>query len=141
MLRFNFQVCLLLLAGAVATAIGCLILIDPITFHAGAGIKVSSQPALLNELRAAGGTVLAVGSFALFAVFFPGMRLTAIRMNALVYGAYGISRFFSFIVDGVPNSALVWIALIELAVALVCVAYLLKFDDKKVEKVVTRRAG
>lgn len=116
----------LAVTGLMATAIGGLILIEPATFHAGAGIDIGNQIALKNELMAAGSTVLATGVFALLAIVVVRLRSTALVVSALVYGSYGVGRVVSFLVDGVPNTALLSIAVLELVIAAACIVLLLR---------------
>lgn len=107
------------------TSIGGLIQIDPATFHAYAGIEVGDQRALQNELKAAGGALLAVGLLALAASVMQPLRSIALTTSAVVYGGYGMARVVSFVADGVPSSTQMWIAAIELIVAAACAASLI----------------
>lgn len=120
------QMLVLFGAGAIAIAIGGFILIDPVAFHANAGIEVGNQIALRNELRAAGGALLAVGLLSMGATVIARLRSIALTTCALIYGAYGATRVLSFLVDGVPNFTLVWIAVIELAVAAACAVLVIR---------------
>ncbi len=99
--------------------IGGSILIDPVAFYAGTGIEVGSQIALRNELKAAAGFLLSVG---LLATVITRLRSFALVTLGLINGTYGAARILSFMADGVPNSTLVWIAVIELALAAACAA-------------------
>lgn len=117
----------LAVSGLIATMIGALILIDPVAFHVSAGIDVGSQTALMNELKAAGSTVLMTGILALTAIALVRLRTTALTVCALVYGSYGFGRVWSFLVDGIPNTALVSIAVLELVIAAACIVVLSRY--------------
>lgn len=112
----------LLIAGLTASAIGAGILIDPVGFHATLGIVVDQQTSLINELRAAGGAIFAVGVCALCSVWVKRMALTALSISALIFGSYAVARFYSFALDGVPNSKFVWVASLEMVIAALCFA-------------------
>lgn len=117
---FPFRSALLLVAGSIGLVIGAAILADPVGFHATGGVRLSAEAGLLNEMRAAGGAILAVGLLALIGVFVVPLRTVALIASAVVYCGYGLARFFSFLVDGVPNPALLWIAALELVMGAAC---------------------
>ncbi|ATC24764.1 DUF4345 domain-containing protein [Caulobacter vibrioides] len=117
---FPFRPALLLAAGSIALVIGVAILADPVGFHAAGGVRLSAEAGLLNEMRAAGGAILAVGLLALIGVFTVALRTVALTACAVVYSGYGLARLFSFLVDGVPNPALVWITALELVMGTAC---------------------
>ena len=114
----------LVLSGLIATGVGLGILAIPQTFHASSGIALGDDVNLLNEMRAAGGPVLVGGLFALFGAIRLDMAYPALVLSATVYLAYGLARFASVIVDGVPNAAMLQIMGLELAVAAICMVVL-----------------
>ncbi len=114
----------LLITGLVALAIGAGILIDPREFHATLGIVVDEQASLTNEMRAAGGAIFAVGLFALCGVYWQQIASTALAVSALIFGSYGVARFYSFALDGIPNSKFLWVASLECVIAALCFAAL-----------------
>lgn len=73
-------------------------------------------------MRAAGGTIFAVGLFALCSVLVKRMAMTALSVSALLFGAYGVARFYSFALDGIPNSKFLWVASLECVIAALCLA-------------------
>lgn len=117
---FPFRPALLLVAGSIGLVIGAAILADPVGFHATGGVRLGAEAGLLNEMRAAGGAILAVGLLALIGVFTVGLRTVALTACAVVYSGYGLARLFSFLLDGVPNPALVWITALELVIGAAC---------------------
>ena len=122
MSQFPFRPAVLLVAGSIALAIGAAIVADPVGFHATAGVRLGSEAGLLNESRAAGGAILAVGLLALVGIFAVALRTAALTASAVVYSGYGLARLVSFMVDGVPNPALVWIVALELIMGAACFA-------------------
>ena len=109
-------------SGIIAIVIGTAIVADPVGFHATGGVHVGADAGLLNEMRAAGGAILSLGLLALVAVFANGLRTIALTASAAVYGGYGLARLYSFLVDGVPDRTLVWIAALELVICAACFA-------------------
>lgn len=68
--------------------------------------------------------MLAAGLFILGAIFVRSQTDTALWLAALIYLSYGVSRFASMIVDGVPAAGLVQAASLEFTVGLACAVVL-----------------
>jgi hypothetical protein len=120
MLNAHIHTLLLVVAGSVGVFVGGSILADPIAFHAIAGIEVANQPALLNEMRAEGGAIAALGLLALAGAVFARIKGAASLATACVYLGFGLSRLVAFALDGVPNATLIAIAGFELLIGLTC---------------------
>lgn len=111
---------LLLISGSMLVFIGSMVLLNPLPFFAGNGVTLSSEPNLLSEIRAPGGLLMGTGLMVLLGAFRAGLRIPALALSTLVYGAYGSSRIFSLIVDGFPGSSLLGAAAIEMMFAGLC---------------------
>jgi len=109
-----------LVSGLVGTIIGAAILLTPVEFHAAAGIVVGESASLRNEMRASGGALLASGLFVVVGAFRGDLTFAAVLLAAMTYLAFGLSRAFSIVVDGVPDEMLVIVAALEIAWGLVC---------------------
>jgi hypothetical protein len=121
MSRSLFPFAALFLSGVIAVLIGAAIVLDPVAFHATSGIHLGAgDAALLNEMRAAGGPILAVGLLALTGLFVRRLRMLALTASAIFYSAYGVARLASLMMDGVPDQAMVWITLLELVMGAAC---------------------
>ncbi len=121
MSRSKFHSATLFVSGVIAVLIGAAIVLDPAGFHATSGIHLGAgDPALLNEMRAAGGPVLAVGLLALTGLFIRRLQMLALTASAVFYTGYGVARLASLMVDGIPDQAMVWITLLELVIGTVC---------------------
>ena len=121
MSRSLFPSAALFLSGVIAVLIGAAIVLDPAAFHATSGIHLGAgDAALLNEMRAAGGPILAAGLLALGGLFVHRLQTLALTASAVFYTGYGLARLASLMVDGVPDQAMVWITALELAVGAVC---------------------
>ena len=121
MSRSVFRVATLLASGVIAVLIGAAIVLDPVGFHSISGIHLGAgDAALLNEMRAAGGSILAVGLLALIGLFVRQLQTLALTASAVFYTGYGLARLASLAVDGVPDQAMVWITALELLVGALC---------------------
>ena len=121
MSRSKFRFAALFISGVTAVPIGAGIVLDPVGFHATAGIHLGAgDSALLNEMRAAGGPILAMGLLALAGLFARRLRTLALTASAFFYTGYGLARFASLMVDGVPDMLMVWITLLELVIGAAC---------------------
>lgn len=112
---------LLLASGLLATGIAATILSAPDPFYAGYGIDVSSDASLANELKAPAGTLLVAGLLMLVGVVKSAYAVMSLAIGSVIYLSYGLSRLLSIAVDGVPHSALVSAAMLELAIGVGCV--------------------
>jgi hypothetical protein len=121
MSRSLFRSAVLLLSGVIAVLIGAAIILDPVGFHATSGIYLGdAETALLNEMRAAGGPILATGLLALAGLLIRHLQGFALAASAVFYTGYGLARLTSLAVDGVPDQAMVWITSLELTVGALC---------------------
>ena len=123
----KFLKSVLFLSGLIATGIGASILLDPVTFHGASGIKLADDINLLNEMRAAGGALMAIGVLIILGCFIARLTYTATLVASLMYLAYGFSRVLSFGFDGLPNAALIQVAVLELVIGALCIFCLLKY--------------
>ncbi len=112
----------LFLSGAIAAAIGGMILIAPDVFYASYGIVLSNDPSALNETRASGGLLFALGALIIAGAFVSALTLTSSIVAVLVYLSYGLSRVVGFALDGWPNEGMVEAAVIEFAIGLIVFA-------------------
>ncbi|EPJ43574.1 MAG: hypothetical protein OFPI_42360 [Osedax symbiont Rs2] len=127
----KFLKTVLFLSGLIAAGIGASILLDPIAFHGASGIKLTDNINLLNEMRAAGGALLAIGLLIIIGCFVARLTYTATLVASLMYLAYGLSRVLSFGFDGLPNASLVQVAVLELAIGALCIFCLRKYRIAK----------
>ncbi|MEM8710802.1 MAG: DUF4345 domain-containing protein [Planctomycetota bacterium] len=110
--------------GLIAASIGAMILATPATFHATNGIELGTDPSLLSEVRAPGGTLFALGLLILAGGVRPSWAQLSTAVSAVVYLAYGLSRVLSMVLDGVPDAGLVNAAAFELVLGAGCAAIL-----------------
>lgn len=115
----------LVLSGLLAIGIASTILVSPSTFYAAYGIELASNVSLINELKAPAGVLFFAGLVMLIGAFLMELSFVALATGATIYLAYGLSRLLSIAVDGVPHSALVSAAGLEIIIGTICVFVLL----------------
>ncbi len=107
------------LAGIAAGFIGAAILAAPQAFFAGNGVELNANPSLMSEIRAPGGLLLIAGIYLLHQAIVARQLRSALFVGAAVFGAYGLARLLSIVLDGVPSTSLILATAVELAIAIV----------------------
>ncbi len=121
----KIQIALLLVSGTLLILIGIFIVVSPIDFYGSNNIDLGANVSLLNELKAPAGLLLAAGFFMISAIFVRSKTDTALRLAALIYLSYAVSRFVSMAFDGIPASGLVIATALEATIGLACLLVLL----------------
>ena len=116
----------LVISGLLLLAIGATILAVPHAFHGSNGIALGDNPNLLSEIRAPGGLLAASGVIILIGGFRPLLRSQAVQLTTLVYGSFGLARIVAMALDGMPSSSIVGAAVVEVVVAIVGLALLVR---------------
>lgn len=111
---------LLLASGLLAAGIATTIHFAPDAFYAGYGFDIGSNVSLANELKAPAGVLLIAGLLMLAGVFYAELAVSSLATATVIYLSYGLSRLLSMTIDGVPNSALVGAAALEIAIGVFC---------------------
>lgn len=118
---------LLFLSGLVAMGVGGAILLMPVAFHATNGIELGSSLSLLNEVRAPGGALFAMGALILTGAFMRRLAFTSTLVSAVLYLSYGLSRILSMGIDGMPAEGLVLATILEVTIGLLCAFALVRW--------------
>ncbi|MGK7892601.1 MAG: DUF4345 domain-containing protein [Xenococcus sp. (in: cyanobacteria)] len=126
----QFPKIVLLISGLIAIAIGAMIQISPVDFYAGNDIDIGGNVNLLSEIRASSGALLAYGVLILTGAFVPQLTFTSIVLATLLFLSYGLSRFGSIFLDGMPVNSLVEAGIVEVLVGLFCLFCLWKYWDE-----------
>jgi hypothetical protein len=121
----------LFLSGLVAVLIGGFIVVAPEAFYAVYGIQFDGDVSLLNEVRATGGALLAIGGLITAGAFVTRLTFTSAVVAPVLYLSYGLSRVLSVTVDGMPVGELTQAAVAEIVIGLVCVVVLLKYRQRQ----------
>ena len=120
---------ILLLSGLIASGIGAAILFNPVAFYTGSGIHLGGDISLLNDIRAMGAGLLAIGMLIMSGAFVAKLTFTSAVISTLVYLSYGASRIMSIAIDGLPVDALVQAMALEIIIGLVGVFALIKYKE------------
>jgi len=120
-------------SGGLLLLIGGGLLFAPQAFHATNGIRLSDDPSLLSEIRAPGGLLLACAAMILSGILCREQQEPALRLNVVVYGAFGLARLWGMMFDGMPSRGIVGAMIIELIVAGIGLG--LFFDGRRVSDV------
>jgi hypothetical protein len=121
----------LLLAGLIALLIGAVILLAPVALHATTGSDLTGQISLLSEIRAPGGLLLVCGALILAGAFVSRLTFAATLVATLAYLSYGLSRFLSLTLDGVPAPALVLAMIAELVLGAIGLVFLVRQAQRR----------
>ncbi|MBO9427265.1 DUF4345 domain-containing protein [Labrenzia sp. R4_1] len=121
-----FDRAILGVAGVTALGIGLAITAVPAGFYAAYDIVLGSNPSLLNELRAPGANLAALGGLILAGAFLSGVSRLSAALGATVFLAYALGRFVSMGLDGAPHSGLVTALVVELVVGGLCLLSLVR---------------
>ena len=111
---------ILSVSGLTAVGIGTAILTIPTAFYASSGIELGGDASLLNEIRAPGGALLIMGFFMLAGLIRASLAGLSLWIGAAIFMSYGMSRGFSIALDGLPDTALVMAAAVEIAIGTLC---------------------
>lgn len=120
---------ILVVAGLIGIGVGGAILFVPVAFHATTGIALGNDASLLSEIRAPGGALLVFGILILAGAFVANLRFIAMLVAALLYISYGFSRVLGMIIDGMPDTGLVQVTVLEIVIGLVCCFALVKYRE------------
>ncbi|TGM58256.1 DUF4345 domain-containing protein [Leptospira vanthielii] len=125
MSKFNFYKLLITAIGILLISIGGTILFIPEILFEMNMIHLNKNPNLLSEIRAPGGVFILSG-IALFLSFYITQIVKASLTSAgILLVGYGISRFFSILLDGLPAYSLLLAMTVELVLGVFCL-YLTK---------------
>ena len=117
---------ILSVSGLTAVGIGTAILTIPIAFYATSGIELGGDASLLNEIRAPGGALLIMGFFILAGLIRARLAGVSLWIGAAIFMSYGLSRGLSIALDGLPDTALVMAAAVEIAIGALCLLSVLQ---------------
>ena len=131
----------LTVAGLLLLVVGGAILLAPHAFYGSNGIVLGNNPDLLSEIRAPGGLLASSGVFALMSVFRRHLRLIAVQLTVLVYGTFGLARLVSMVQDGTPSTSIVGATILELLIALIGIAMLLRYRPAPASEITVSSAA
>lgn len=120
----------LVLFGLMLTAIGGMVLFNPIDFKLSGGIDIGTDVNMLNDVRAGGALLMGSGITVLLGVFIAAMRFTSAFVAIMAFLTVGIGRAISIVADGMPADSLVKATVVEFVVAAIGVFLLRKYKGE-----------
>ncbi len=130
MTKSKFPKIVLCISGLIAISVGVMIQISPVDFYAANYIDIGGNVNLLSEIRASSGALLAYGVLILTGAFVSQLTFTSMILATLLFLSYGLSRFASIVVDGMPVNSLIEAGIVEVLVGLFCLFCLWKYRDE-----------
>lgn len=124
MSKHTLQRVYLVLAAAVALAIGLTLVIAPHALHGSNGIDLGTDANLLSEVRAPGAFLVVAGAVILAGALRSRLAGSATAVAAALYLSYGLGRAVGWALDGRPHESLVAAMVIEVVLGLVALAFL-----------------
>jgi hypothetical protein len=107
-------------AGLIALCIGIAITAMPHAFYAMSGISLGTNVSLINELRASGAMLVALGTIIFAGSIRPQMARLSAFLGATVFLAYAFGRLVSLALDGIPANSLLAVNAIEIVIGGLC---------------------
>lgn len=120
---------ILVVAGLIVVGFGAAVLFTPIAFYATNGIALGDNVSVLNEIRAAGGFLMASGLVIISGAIWRKLAFTATVLATVLYLAYGLSRLLSLIVDGLPAQGLQQAMYLEFVIGVICLLALIRYRE------------
>lgn len=118
---------LLFIVGLIGFSIGVALLFFPISFESSASIYLNKNDfSLLSEIRSSGGTLIVFGTVILIGAFRSSFTKISLQTAILLYFAYGFSRLYSIIVDGMPSQTILNAAISEIVIGFICSIFYFK---------------
>jgi len=129
MTKSKFPKIVLCISCLIAIAIGGMIQISPVDFYAANNIDLGGNVNLLSEIRASSGALLAYGVLIFTGAFVSQLSFTSMVLATLLFLSYGLSRFASMVLDGMPVNSLIGAGIVEVLVGIFCLFCLWKYRD------------
>lgn len=107
----------LAITGLMLTFIGGATLLMPVEMKATAGLQIADNINLLNEVRGESAWLLVTALIALVSLFVHKLKYSSMIMVITAFGAIGVGRLISILVDGMPIESLVKATVLEFVVA------------------------
>ena len=120
----------LALSGLIAAGIAVAIWTVPDAFYGSYGIDLGGDVNLINELKAPAGVLFVAGLAILAGAFRARYTSMSMKVAAILYLSFGVSRIASFVIDGMPGESIVSAALLEILIGAIALFGLLAQQRK-----------
>lgn len=121
----------LTLSGLTLGTVGSYISFEPIAYLEQFGISVAQNVNFYSDLRSMGGSLLIFGLIALAGSLNKRFEDAAVMTSVSIFAAYGLFRIAAVLMDGVPGSAILGAAAIEIIFALIGLKFLSNQNKKE----------
>lgn len=101
-------------------SVGSLMLLAPQVLFGLNGITLDPAPAMMSEIRAPGALVLFAGVMAALGIFNRNFTRAGLALSAATLLSYGLGRFVSIGMDGIPPEGLIGALAVELGLGVAC---------------------
>jgi hypothetical protein len=118
----RFEKIALGLSGVTALGIGTFILLAPHAFYSSYGITLGNDASLLSELRAPAASLVALGVLMLAGLLRHAWAQLSIAAALIVFLAFPTGRLVGIVADGMPSSGILGALILELLIAVLCLA-------------------
>lgn len=109
----------LVISGLLLTFIGGATLLMPVEMKASAGIDISGNISVLNDIRAMSALLLGIALISLTGALSKKLSYTAALMSTLTFLTLGIGRAISIFSDGDPVDGLVKATILEFVLGII----------------------
>ncbi|ANQ52355.1 DUF4345 domain-containing protein [Flammeovirga sp. MY04] len=120
----------LIISGLLLTLIGASTLIIPAEMKSTAGIFISDNINILNDVRGMSALLLVVALVALTGVFNQKITYTSSLITPLLFLSIGLGRVLSILLDGMPEASLLKATGLELVLGTIGIILFQKFKLK-----------
>lgn len=97
----------LIISGLLLTFIGGATLFAPVAMKASAGIDISNNISIINDIRATSALILVIALITLLGAFVKKLTFTSSLISFLLFLSLGIGRSMSILIDGLPVDGLI----------------------------------
>jgi hypothetical protein len=111
---------ILFVAGTLLILIGGGMILTQVDYYSLAGIQIGNNANLLNAISIPAGFLLAAGVNVIACIFVCGLFFAGTLLVAILYLSYAVWSMVSVPVEGMLKDVLIEIALLELAIGLIC---------------------
>ncbi len=120
----------LIISGLLLTFIGGATLFLPVAMKSSAGIDITDNISVINDVRASSALLLAIALLALLGAFVKKLTYSASLISSMSFLSLGIGRAMSIVLDGMPVEGLVKATVLEFALGILGAVLFMVYREK-----------
>ncbi len=120
----------LILSGLLLTFIGGATLLIPVQMKGSAGIDITGNISLINDVRAASALLLALALVTISGAFVRKLTYTSSLISFVTFLSLGAGRVISILADGIPVDGLVKATGLEFVLGIAGAVFFKLFQEK-----------